>query len=162
MHAAAAVIRAWLDCTAPVVITDVAPCSRASPIRNSSLRALLPPRASPVRSSRFNRMRGHRAGPPSASRNPAASVSGVGSTASLTRGNRSNAERETERLTADSLPRIIHEDRLDLAIRLENRAPHPFSLLRVLFESSSLRGCISLEGVYVKVSFIIVALSLST
>src|SRR6266487_2952978 len=138
MHAAAAVIRAWLDCTAPVVITHVAPCSRASPIRNSSLRALLPPRASPVRSSRFNRMRGHRAGPPSASRSPAASVSGVGSTASLTRGNRSNAERETERVTADSLPRILHEDRLDLA-----HSPRKPSSAPIFSSSCALRVFVS-------------------
>ena len=45
-HAAAAVMRAWFDCTAPVVISVVAPCARASATRYSSLRALLPPRPS--------------------------------------------------------------------------------------------------------------------
>ena len=60
-------------------MSAVAPARRASPTRNSSLRALLPPPASPVRSSRLTKMRGHRAGPPSASRSRAASCSGVGS-----------------------------------------------------------------------------------
>ena len=40
----------------------VAPPRCASPTRNSSLRALLPPPARPVRSSRLTKMRGHRVG----------------------------------------------------------------------------------------------------
>ena len=51
--AAAAVWRAWLDCSAPNVMTAWHSLRRASPIRNSSLRVLLPPVASPVQSSRF-------------------------------------------------------------------------------------------------------------
>jgi hypothetical protein len=44
---AAAVWRAWLDCTAPAVSTVSAPRSRASPSKNSSLRVLLPPAGEP-------------------------------------------------------------------------------------------------------------------
>lgn len=51
--AAAAVCRQWLDWSAPTVITVSASSSSAAPIRNSSLRVLLPPVASPVQSSRL-------------------------------------------------------------------------------------------------------------
>ena len=55
-------------------------------MRNSSLRALFPPRARPVRSSRLMRIRGHTSEPPSAARNRCASTMGVGRVASETRG----------------------------------------------------------------------------
>src|SRR6185312_6240592 len=56
--AAAAVWRAWLDWVAPWVMIVSAPWSAASPIRNSSLRVLLPPVARPVQSSRLIQRRG--------------------------------------------------------------------------------------------------------
>src|SRR6516162_4629754 len=55
--AAAAVMRAKLDCGPPAVTSVSQPRALASATRYSSLRALLPPRASPVWSSRFTRMR---------------------------------------------------------------------------------------------------------
>ncbi len=72
---AAAVIRQWFDCAAPTVTRAPAPAASASPQRNSSLRALLPPPPSPVRSSRLT----HSLAPPSRV-GPASS--GVGSVAS--------------------------------------------------------------------------------
>jgi uracil-DNA glycosylase len=63
---AAAVIRQWFDCAAPTVTSDRAPAATASPQRNSSLRALLPPAPRPVRSSRFT----HSAGRPSGRSGP--------------------------------------------------------------------------------------------
>src|SRR5437868_1700860 len=80
--AAAAVMRAWLLCAPPPVTSTSHPCACASPHRNSSLRALLPPSASPVRSSRFTRTRG----PPSHSAKRSIGSNGVGSCASRTRG----------------------------------------------------------------------------
>ena len=60
LAAAAAVWRAWLDWVAPWVMSVSAPLATASPIRNSSLRVLLPPVDRPVQSSRLI----HRRGPP--------------------------------------------------------------------------------------------------
>ena len=54
---AAAVMRQWLDCPAPTVTSERAPARSASPHRNSSLRALLPPAPRPVRSSRLTHSR---------------------------------------------------------------------------------------------------------
>src|SRR5258708_34030274 len=57
-----------------VVMTVSASCARASAIRNSSLRVLLPPVARPVWSSRLI----HRRGPPKASLRRGMASSGVG------------------------------------------------------------------------------------
>ena len=109
-RAAAAVMRAWFDCTAPVVTTVVARSASASPMRNSSLRALLPPRPRPVRSSRLTRMRGQAARPPSASRSRTASSSGVGCRASGTRGRAARAEARASKVTgaANRRARLCH------------------------------------------------------
>ena len=55
--AAAAVWRAWFDCTAPSVMRVSAPCRSASATLNSSLRVLFPPPPRPVRSSRLTSSR---------------------------------------------------------------------------------------------------------
>src|SRR5687768_13826011 len=71
----------WLDPGPPPVTTTSAPQARASPRRNSSLRALLPPRPTPVRSSRLTHT-----SRPSASDSRGAAWRGVGRVARRTRG----------------------------------------------------------------------------
>src|SRR3954471_8430466 len=58
LTAAASVMRQWLDCGAPQVISVSAPCASASATRNSSLRVLLPPGKRPSMSSRLIHTRG--------------------------------------------------------------------------------------------------------
>ena len=77
-------MRQWLDCPAPTVTSERAPARSASPHRNSSLRALLPPAPRPVRSSRLT----HSRAPPGS---PGPRSSGVGSVASRERGTWSSA-----------------------------------------------------------------------
>src|SRR5262245_7647963 len=51
--AAAAVARAWFDCTPPAVINVSAPSARAAAPTNASLRTLLPPNPNAIASSRL-------------------------------------------------------------------------------------------------------------
>src|SRR5687767_10326525 len=77
----AATVRQQLDWSVPHVMSVSAPCASASPIRNSSLRILLPVSRSPVRSSRLI----HSSTPSSAERRSSLR-SGVGVYASSMRG----------------------------------------------------------------------------
>src|SRR3546814_110157 len=74
LAAKAAVCRVWFDWVAPDVIIVSAPRWMASAMRNSSLRALLPPVARPVQSSGLIQMRG----PLSAALSRSSGSSGVG------------------------------------------------------------------------------------
>ena len=103
---AAAVIRQWLDWPAPTVTSVRAPVRSASPHRNSSLRALLPPAPSPVRSSRLT----HSRAPPG---RPGPRSSGVGSVARRDRG------------TASRSSRAAHGPMVGGAARGERRAGAP-------------------------------------
>ena len=75
--AAASVMRQWLHCGAPQVISVSAPCASASATRNSSLRVLLPPGNRPSMSSRLIQTSGPR--PPGQVAASAALKRGIGS-----------------------------------------------------------------------------------
>src|SRR5437763_1899344 len=83
--AAAAVSCTWLEPAPPPVTSVSAPRASASPQRNSSLRALLPPRRCPVRSSRLTHT-----SRPTASDSRGAVSNGVGSVANGVRGRSGN------------------------------------------------------------------------
>ena len=96
LAAAAAVTRAWFDCTAPAVMSVSAPAACARAATSASFRTLFPPNANEIASSRLTKRRGP---PPRIADRRGRGSTGVGRSANESDGMRASAAPSSANVT---------------------------------------------------------------